>query len=128
MSEDKKGLIDRAEQVLLHTYNRYQIVLDHGEGVYLYDSEGNVIGQFGVGNPVAEGELCSLPTAPTTECGLEGCNETRLHQHQGERCILVDPVCTVTGCTAEGYHTHHGVGYCDGAAQHSQNRHRNGHH
>lgn len=40
MSEDKKGLIDRAEQVLLHTYNRYQIVLDHGEGVYLYDSEG----------------------------------------------------------------------------------------
>lgn len=96
--------------------------------VPLYDSEGNVIGQFGVGNPVAEGELCSLPTAPTTECGLEGCNETRLHQHQGERCILVDPVCTVTGCTAEGYHTHDGVGYCDGAAQHSQNRHRNGHH
>ncbi len=96
--------------------------------VPLYDSEGNVIGQFGVSNPVAEGELCSLPTAPTTECGLEGCNETRLHQHQGERCILVDPVCTVTGCTAEGYHTHDGVGYCDGAAQHSQNRHRNGHH
>ena len=94
----------------------------------LYDSEGNVIGQFGVSNPVAEGELCSLPTAPTTECGLESCNETRLHQHQGERCILVDPVCTVTGCTAEGYHTHDGVGYCDGAAQHSQNRHRNGHH
>ena len=32
--------IDEAEQDLLHTYNRYQIVLDKGEGVYLYDYEG----------------------------------------------------------------------------------------
>ncbi len=32
--------IDEAEQVLLHTYNRYQIVLDHGDGVYLYDMDG----------------------------------------------------------------------------------------
>ena len=27
--------IDNAEKVLLHTYNRYQIVLEKGEGVYL---------------------------------------------------------------------------------------------
>uniref|UniRef100_UPI0040579E38 aspartate aminotransferase family protein n=1 Tax=Acetatifactor sp. TaxID=1872090 RepID=UPI0040579E38 len=32
--------IEEAEQALLHTYNRYQIVLDKGEGVYLYDIEG----------------------------------------------------------------------------------------
>lgn len=32
--------IEEAESVLLHTYNRYQIVLDKGEGVYLYDIEG----------------------------------------------------------------------------------------
>ena len=32
--------IEEAEKVLLHTYNRYQIVLDKGEGVYLYDIEG----------------------------------------------------------------------------------------
>ncbi|MEG1848732.1 MAG: aspartate aminotransferase family protein [Lachnospiraceae bacterium] len=32
--------IDEAEQVLLHTYNRYQVVLEKGEGVYLYDIEG----------------------------------------------------------------------------------------
>ncbi|MBQ3795792.1 MAG: aspartate aminotransferase family protein [Butyrivibrio sp.] len=32
--------IDEAEKVLLHTYNRYQIVLDKGEGVYLYDLDG----------------------------------------------------------------------------------------
>ena len=31
--------IKEAEEVLMHTYNRYQIVLDHGEGVYLYDIE-----------------------------------------------------------------------------------------
>ena len=33
-------MIEQAEQDLLHTYNRYQVVLDHGEGVYLYDIEG----------------------------------------------------------------------------------------
>lgn len=32
--------IEEAEAALLHTYNRYQIVLDKGEGVYLYDIEG----------------------------------------------------------------------------------------
>lgn len=32
--------IKEAEQVLLHTYNRYPVVLDHGKGVYLYDVNG----------------------------------------------------------------------------------------
>lgn len=32
--------IDEAEQALLHTYNRYQVVFDKGDGVYLYDIEG----------------------------------------------------------------------------------------
>lgn len=32
--------IDEAESELLHTYNRYQIVLDRGDGVYLYDYNG----------------------------------------------------------------------------------------
>lgn len=35
-----KEYIEEAEKALLHTYNRYQIVLDKGEGVYLYDLEG----------------------------------------------------------------------------------------
>lgn len=35
-----KEYIDEAESVLLHTYNRYPVVLDRGEGVYLYDIEG----------------------------------------------------------------------------------------
>ena len=33
-------IIETAEQTLIHTYNRYQIVLDHGDGVYLYDENG----------------------------------------------------------------------------------------
>lgn len=37
---DMKEYISEAEKALLHTYNRYQIVLDKGEGVYLYDMEG----------------------------------------------------------------------------------------
>ena len=35
-----KEYIDEAEKALLHTYNRYQVVLDKGDGVYLYDMEG----------------------------------------------------------------------------------------
>ena len=35
-----KEYIDEAERDLLHTYNRYQIVWDKGEGVHLYDIEG----------------------------------------------------------------------------------------
>lgn len=37
---DMKEYIAEAEEALLHTYNRYQIVLDRGEGVYLYDMSG----------------------------------------------------------------------------------------
>lgn len=32
-----KQYIEEAEQLLMHTYTRYQIVWDRGEGVYLYD-------------------------------------------------------------------------------------------
>jgi len=35
-----KEYIEQAEADLLHTYNRFQIVLDKGDGVYLYDTEG----------------------------------------------------------------------------------------
>lgn len=37
---DKEQAIACAEEALLHTYNRYQIILDRGEEMYLYDSEG----------------------------------------------------------------------------------------
>ena len=38
--ETMKAYIEEAEKALLHTYNRYQVVLDKGDGVYLYDIEG----------------------------------------------------------------------------------------
>ena len=41
MGELMQQYIDEAEQDLLHTYNRYQVVLDRGDGVSLYDIEGN---------------------------------------------------------------------------------------
>ncbi len=40
MSEMMQKYINEAEEALLHTYNRYQIVLDKGDGVYLYDLDG----------------------------------------------------------------------------------------
>lgn len=38
--EEEKKMIDEAERDLLHTYNRYQVVLDRGDGMYLYDVTG----------------------------------------------------------------------------------------
>ncbi|MDE7199473.1 MAG: aspartate aminotransferase family protein [Lachnospiraceae bacterium] len=40
MSAEMQNYIDEAEKALLHTYNRYQVVFDRGEGVYLYDMDG----------------------------------------------------------------------------------------
>lgn len=41
--------INKGEKYLLKTYNRYPIVLDHGDGVYLYDAEGKKYLDFGAG-------------------------------------------------------------------------------
>ncbi len=44
-----KEYIEEAEQHLIHTYNRYQIVLEKGEGVYLYDVDGKKYLDFAAG-------------------------------------------------------------------------------
>lgn len=49
MKKSKQAYIDEAEHALLHTYNRFPIVLDHGEGVYLYDLEGKKYLDFAAG-------------------------------------------------------------------------------
>lgn len=41
--------MEEAEKVLLHTYNRFKIVLDKGDGVYLYDTEGKKYLDFAAG-------------------------------------------------------------------------------
>lgn len=46
---DTKNIIETAEQKLFHTYNRYQIVLDKGDGVRLYDTDGKEYLDFGAG-------------------------------------------------------------------------------
>ena len=47
--------MEKAEQTLLHTYNRFPIVFDHGKGVYLYDTNGKEYLDFAAGIAV-----CSL--------------------------------------------------------------------
>ena len=42
-------MIEQSEQYLIHAYNRYPIVLDHGEDVYLFDTEGKKYLDFGAG-------------------------------------------------------------------------------
>ena len=42
-------IMQAAEDHLIHTYNRYKIVLDHGDGAYLYDIDGKKYLDFGAG-------------------------------------------------------------------------------
>ena len=46
---NKQEYIDTAEQELLHTYNRFSLVLDHDEGVYLYDTDKKAYLDFAAG-------------------------------------------------------------------------------
>nr|WP_330393072.1 aspartate aminotransferase family protein [Anaerostipes sp. 992a] len=44
-----KKYIDKAENYILKTYNRYPVVLDRGDGVYLYDLDGKKYLDFAAG-------------------------------------------------------------------------------
>ena len=46
---EKKEYINRAEGVMLHVYNRFPVVFDHGNGMYLYDTDGKKYLDFGSG-------------------------------------------------------------------------------
>lgn len=46
---NKQEYMDAAEQQLLHTYNRFSMVLDHGKDVYLYDTDGKEYLDFAAG-------------------------------------------------------------------------------
>lgn len=46
---DKQEYIDRAEQALYKTYNRFPVIFDHGDGVKLYDTDGQEYLDFGAG-------------------------------------------------------------------------------
>ena len=41
--------ISKAERAILHTYNRYDLVLEKGDGAYLYDTDGKAYLDFGSG-------------------------------------------------------------------------------
>lgn len=46
---DKHRIMDEADQALLHTYNRFPVVFERGNGVYLYDTEGKEYLDFASG-------------------------------------------------------------------------------
>ncbi len=43
------NIMNMAEENLLHTYNRFKVVFDHGDGVYLYDTNGKKYLDFASG-------------------------------------------------------------------------------
>ncbi len=46
---EKQGYIEKAEKEFYKTYNRFPVIFDHGNGVYLYDTEENEYLDFGAG-------------------------------------------------------------------------------
>ena len=46
---NKENYINQTESELLHTYNRFPVVFDHGEGVHLYDTDGKEYLDFAAG-------------------------------------------------------------------------------
>ena len=74
MSAEMQSYIDEAEQALLHTYNRYQVVFDKGEGVYLYDMDGKKYLDFVAG--IAEPALGPPHEAPNE--GLKSQTDKRV--------------------------------------------------
>lgn len=44
-----KQIIEKAEGAILHTYNRFPVVFERGEGVYLYDTDGKQYLDFASG-------------------------------------------------------------------------------
>ena len=49
MKTNKEQQIQLAEESLLHVYNRFSLVLDRGDGVYLYDTDGKKYLDFAAG-------------------------------------------------------------------------------
>lgn len=47
-------LIEESEKYLIHSYNRYPVVMDHGEEVYLVDTDGKKYLDFGAGIAVCD--------------------------------------------------------------------------
>lgn len=63
--------------------------------------------------------ICNLPTAPATNCGVEGCAVSGEHHHEGDTVVhhydtqpLEIPVCPVEGCVEVMAHQHDGRWYC----------------
>ncbi len=65
---NKQEYISQSEETFLHVYNRFPLVLDHGKGVYLYDTDqkeyldfaaGIAVCSLGYGNKKYEDALCA---------------------------------------------------------------------
>ena len=87
---NKETCMKEAEESILHTYNRFPVVFDHGEGVYLYDTDGKEYLDFAAGIAVqAFGYHKSKPDGPRflyeqrhggNRGSLKSRKEIRVHQ------------------------------------------------
>ena len=78
-----KEYIAEAEKDLLHTYNRYQIVLDKGEGVHLYDTDGKKYLDF----------VAGIAVFALAEQGIQRCAEGTDRQGDPHLQLLLQRAC-----------------------------------
>ena len=57
---NKENYINQTESELLHTYNRFPVVFDHGEGVHLYDTDGKEYLDFAAGINCSTHLICTI--------------------------------------------------------------------
>ena len=74
--------MEQTEQYVLHTYNRFPLVIDHGEGVHLYDTDGKAYLDFAAGIAVY---------------ALGYSNEVRYFQDFGSRMYFMEEAKEVSG-------------------------------
>lgn len=61
MENKEKQYMEETQSYLVHTYNPFPIVVKKGEGVYLYDEEGNKYLDFTSGYAVASCLYTQIP-------------------------------------------------------------------
>ena len=85
---NKEEYIKREEGAMLHTYNRFPVVLEKGEGVYLYDTDGKKYLDFAAGIAV---EAEALKTYGDQLAGRIRELETSIYEQAGETFNINSP-------------------------------------
>jgi acetylornithine/N-succinyldiaminopimelate aminotransferase len=92
-----KQIAEREQQFLLHTYNRYPVVLSRGKGVFLYDTEGKRYLDFVAGlgvNALGHAHPRIMKAIRDQAAKLIHVSNLYYHEYQGP---LAEKLCRLSG-------------------------------